>query len=275
MATADVWYTSVYTSEIGFALHLPALINIHQKNVATIKPANRHFQLAIACVRIVCNIVAAGLLGWVTTKGSPARSAPAIAGWAFLGISVLLYIISYAHTSWALKQTSPGSLPIQPRLYLLAHLSILNFMLDVPGRRVPTVKISHSFLIVFNTLLSIYMFVLATAVTPIREAWRCYRPEHFDSIEDYNFGICPPPDKTTAICSDHAGITCPTTGEPSYSEAVWSTEMHYALNFILASGAVYLGSLKPKLLYWQLKEATDNTREQFYSALKSTPVATQ
>jgi hypothetical protein len=282
MVLHPVWYTSVYTSEIGFALHLPALINIHQTAPGQTAPGqtapgqtapgklkfvNRYFQWIIAAIRIACNAIAAGLIASATS------SAVAIAGWVFFSISVLLYIISYAHLKWS-QRPQAGSLaqlpPIQPRLYLLAHLSILNFIFDFPGRHVPTVTISHTFLIIFNSLLIIFMLILATAVAPIREAWRCYRPEHFDSIQDYIYGTCPPADQTSPMCTGHPGISCPGPGEPSYAEAVWSTELHYSINFLLASLAVYFASLKPKLLYWQLQQATADTREQFYSALVAT-----
>lgn len=189
-----------------------------------------------------------------------------IVGWAALGTSTLLYIISYMHVNFHRRHKVNNELEIQPRLYLLAHFSIINFMLDFPGNRVPTVYISHYILIAFNTILVIIAVIIATAVVPIREAWRCYRPEFFPSVEDYKYGLCPPPNQHAPMCDNHPGIVCRVSGEDSFSQAIWNTEIHYLLNAILVSVAIYLASIPPKLEYWQVSELVKDAKRRVYSA---------
>lgn len=111
-----------------------------------------YFQLAIFLLRCTLNFAAIVIIFFdlrKTAKGD-ARSAADIAdiilnsdtakkGWWIIFVSFLLYAVSYIHQRYHLTHVvnkaieTQDALSIPTRLYWTAHISVINFSLDLPG----------------------------------------------------------------------------------------------------------------------------------------------
>lgn len=65
----------------------------------------------------------------------------------------------------------------------------MNWLLDVPGFRVPTVFWPHVIIVVFNLTAGLVMFLIFYFREPITLAWGCYAPG--STIQDLKYGLCP------------------------------------------------------------------------------------
>ena len=139
----------------------------------------------------------------------------------------------------------------QKRLFAFTHISFINFFFDVQGRMIPTVKISHAIIFFSNIIIATMAVIIAIAVSPIQEAWRCYPPEFFPSIEDLKYGLCPPLNQQTPICA-MPNIICNDHHINQY-RYVWDTELHYLLTIVWVIFTIYTSSISPKIEYWDIQ----------------------
>lgn len=238
------WYTGVFLCEAGLLFHIPALIPIDTNDAGNDKKhkPKRVFQFAIAGMRIVLNATAASLFSVYSARDAHDRIIWT-AAWIVVGVSLLLHYIAFVHMNFHSKRVS-----FSRRFFIFSHLSAVNFVFDVQGRGVPTVWLTHPLLMLVNIFLAFFATIVATAVVPIREAWRCYSDEFYPSYEDYDFGTCPAPRQWAPICA-YPGIRCSKT-EDSYADVIWNTEIHYLLTATVVSYIVYIASIPPKLDYF-------------------------
>lgn len=113
-----------------------------------------YFQLVIFAIRTILNFSAMVMIFWelrVDSGKTSAQIAHSVFhsrtsryGWYFLLASLILYVVSFVHQRYHLmqivsKSTSSNDIIIRHfpnKLYWLAHLSVLNFSLDLPGTQV-------------------------------------------------------------------------------------------------------------------------------------------
>ena len=75
-------------------------------------------------------------------------------------------------------------------LYILAHLSIVNFLLDVCGANVKTLKAQHIIILVGNVVAAIIVVIGYLLVDPYQRAWQCHPPGN-RTFADLKYGMCP------------------------------------------------------------------------------------
>lgn len=235
------WYNPVFASEIGFLLHLPFWIDIYSEKSSEHHQPNQKFRIAIAASRVVLNVVA--IICFAVAKSAAAN----YVGLGFLGASVILYIIAYLHIKFHARKKQ---VRLQKWLFLASNISVINFALDYPGNRVPSVRITHYILLITNAIMSLIAAVIITAVVPIKEAWGCYSPEHYPSLEDLNYGVCPK-NVSQGICTGVKGIRC--SDDIDKTADIMASLTHTLINVLFATIAVYLATAPKKLEYWQIQ----------------------
>lgn len=231
------WFDAIFTSEIAFFLHLPHFINIYE-TPTKYHPPKRVLSTIVFAVRLFLNVVT--LLLWLYNKATIFR-------WILLIISTALYGVSYIYIRWHIRHNTQT--PIQPYLYGIAQVSVINFLFDAPGRLIPTVPITHQLIILINVVCSVALYLCLTAVTDIALAWYCYPSEWFD-VEDYLYGLCPAPGDSATdapMCSaEH--IKCSTI--PIDTMQYWSHTRHYLINGEVVALLLYITSYPEKLAFW-------------------------
>lgn len=210
------WGDSVYSSELGFLLDFPYLI--------THSPAQRNtkrFRAWLFAARIGLNTVGCAAV----TEGHALWW-----GVGALAISAALHAVSYAHASrHRLRVATPGN----GRLFLLAHVGVLNFVFQLPGRGVPAVRLTRTLqLFVTLTVGLVFAFTLTT-ITPLEDAWGCYVPAHVVSLANYNHGTCDVPN--APACRMVPVVNCGVA-----HGAIFSAELHYATQVMIVSFVVYI-----------------------------------
>ena len=240
------WTTAVFTSEIGFLLHFPIFLH-YDKNPGIIS-------LTLFFARIFIHTIALPLLVWDArhdlwswkTLNSVLWGSYSGVGWSLMAVSAVLYAFAYGLHVFL----KPKLQPVQPVLYGTAHVSVLNFLFDLPGRGVPTVKRSHTLLVVVNVIAGLTLLVTHAIATPLQEAWGCYQPSLITSLRDYNRGVCPgDPTSTANICTERPYTNC----EENFEVDVFAKEMHYALQGIVFGLIVYGVGVGSKLSFYKLQ----------------------
>lgn len=245
------WADAVFTSELGFVLHLPIFIQYS----GAPQPASV-VELFIFFTRLGLHSIALPLLVWDSRKtlwswetlNSALHGTHTHTAWTLLVVSFGLYLFAYAIHKY--KRPSDTAHAVQPVLYGTAHLSVLNFLLDLPGRNVPTARRSHTLLVLVNFVAGCVLFVVYATATPLQEAWGCYQPSLINSLRDYNRGLCPgDPTSTANICTERPYTNC----EEMFEVDVFGKVKHYALQAITLGAVVYLFSVNSKLSFYKLQ----------------------
>lgn len=118
----------------------------------------------------------------------PSLSARALAGTIGGAIYGVEYIFSIVR-----RKKAPTYAPITRRqvaLYYGAHLSAVNFALDMCSNGIKTMRIQHVFALVANAACVAILYVGLTIVDAYQRAWHCY-PPHLRSLKDLSRGMCP------------------------------------------------------------------------------------
>jgi len=136
--------------------------------------------------------------------------------------------------------------------FWFAHVGLLNWLFDIPGINVPTVKFPHVIVILLNLTALLIFICTIYFEKPIITAWGCYAPG--TSILDLKYGVCPafindPFQPDTPVC-DQPGVRC---GEGA-------VRWHHILNttivrsFVISSLSfiIYFISISAKIDYYSL-----------------------
>lgn len=141
-------------------------------------------------------------------------------------------------------------------MYAFAHLSIVNFSLDLPGSFIANVRLTNSIVILINIVGISMLFFLWFAEKPISECWGCYPP--WFNINEYKYGPCPaflskhnPENALAAVCTDVNGARCDT--EATRWTATLAHAWSIARILLFTSGSFYIWSIPTKVEYYSTK----------------------
>lgn len=201
-------------------------------------PDHRWLKNGVLVARLLCNAGAATLLllvdGW------------AALGWLLAAVSAAIHLLSFLVSRFFLPAPE-----IHPRLYTLAHLGLANFLLDTPGRGIPTVRLSHAVIVVLSVAAAAALAVTWVAVQPMQDAWGCYDPAYIRSLEDYRFGECDGGDicrRDEVNCADKATI--------------FANEAHYVAQGAAVLFTVHLAAIPAKIDYYRARGALGGKKRQ-------------
>lgn len=196
----------------------------------------------VMVTRVTLNGVAATLLLWDSNDTDVATSilsgSGARVGWRLLAVSAALHALSFLHHRVHAALSGPP--PLHAGLYTVAHVSILNFALDTPGRRIPSVAVSHYLVVIGTLVVGVYLLYVHLTLAPLRRAWGCYDPAHAVGIEGYIHGTC----DTPGICA-LPGINCDVQADPI------SAARQHAEQAMAALAVVQIMSVPAKLAHYR------------------------
>jgi len=262
------WDTVVFTNEIAFLLHLPHWINpTHQKLIYLVSRCLIH---AIAIPLLIWDSINEPF-SWKALE-SIFNGPHATAGWSLMAVSFIIYIISYLHHTLF---TPPEHRKFNPNLFALAHISIINFILDRPvshprhprhplphpqipptnpnilhqGHNISTVNITRPIIKISQFIVGIVVAFIIITIVPLQNAWGCYDPAFISSIKDYNLGTCPT-DHTAhhEICTNYPIIKCDTDFTPS----IFNDTIHYTSQILAVVVIIYLLETYDEITYFKL-----------------------
>lgn len=186
-----------------------------------------------------------------------------IAGWLFLASTFLHVAAFLAHKHFLMIEfhsaTEKDIFSVPD--YWFGHLSLLNWIFDIPGIGVPTSRLIHIVIILINFTAGVVFAVAYWLEEPMTLAWGCYQPG--THIADMKYGLCPayindPQNAHPPVC-DQPGVRC---GE---EEIRWKTILKHTLahsGFILSiSLAIYITSVAAKSQFYKLSQ--DLVRDTF------------
>lgn len=169
-----------------------------------------------------------------------------------MAVSAGLYLFTYLHhrLHYGLRK----HIPVDPLLYAVAHVSILNYILDLPGRRIPTAKLTHVLIVATNIVAAIVLIFTLHTITPIQRAWGCYDPQFVDDLSDYDRGMCPADEDSNAnICTERPFVNC----EVDFGDNTFHKEIHYATQASMVALVLYALSIGDKLTFYKLEAYTE------------------
>lgn len=242
---ALLWVRTIYLSELAFLFHLPLFISLEAAS-----DTHPLFQRVLFWFRGVCNVLAVTLYFrfglWLPAS-------------IFLGLSVVLYYISFEHQKlhlanhlFAIAKSQPNTNGQYPSLfpgtlYWFTHtFSPLNYSLDLPAIGIPTVKVTRAIICVVNIVaLSYYLFYL-WCDEPLDDAWGCYAS--YDSIYDLVYGMCPAAyGRAVASCCDQPGVDCTKTNQSDTNNM--QTVSRFLFHALGLTFGIYSISARTKITY--------------------------
>jgi len=126
--------------------------------------------------------------------------------------STVLHVIAYIiHRFHLVKLTTKNDTDeFNSMAFWFAHVGLLNWLLDIPGISVPTVRLPHVIVIILNATAALLFFCTVYFEKPIITAWGCYAPG--TALVDLKYGVCPafindPFQPDTPVC-DQPGVRC-------------------------------------------------------------------
>lgn len=177
-----------------------------------------------------------------------------IGGWCFLA-STILHVVAYlVHKNMLMRllhHGSPDEAFSVPH-YFAGHISIINWLLDVPGFYVPTTTWIHILILLINLTAGFIFFCALWFEKPMTLAWGCYAPG--TRIRDLSYGLCPqyindPQNAHPPVC-DQPGVRC---GEEGIRWKNLMRESIIQTGFIMVvSLALYLTSISARSRFYIL-----------------------
>lgn len=170
-----------------------------------------------------------------------------------VGLHVIIMIMHRNHLKSMLHTPHrKNESVVKPYAYVLAHLGFLNFMFDIPGLFVPTVRLTNRFIILSNMVaMSIQIYTWFSE--PQDEGWDCYPPWY--SIFQLDFGLCPtflskqnPQNALSTVCSI-PGSQC-LTFTTQWNKLI-RRYANISLAMIVVNFFVYMTSIPDKLQYYR------------------------
>jgi len=172
----------------------------------------------------------------------------------FLLIAFLIHTLQYLTHLYHLAHNIAANNHVEESvinfpMYALAHISIVNFCIDLPGLVIPDVRLTNVSIILINIVaVSMYVFLLM-AEEPMIQGWGCYPP--WSNINDLKDGLCPAylslhnPENALAPVCTIPGARCDTF------QAQWSATMSTAFvtarTMLSISFGLYLWSIPTKV----------------------------
>jgi hypothetical protein len=260
---ADKWTTAVYWSEVSYLVHLPFFINLSPKGYShkTHKPSGLFTALIFVARNIINVLVALLLYGSHLNDDIKEGHEHKGIGWTIailLIASTALYLVSYIHTRYHFMNLNRQA-EIQIPIYVLSHFSLVNYCIDTPGYKVPTVKLSHFTIVAVNIIaVAIVAFDYFT-VEPIQRAWWCYVGNDY---ENYIYGTCPPPNNNKDIFghSTQSGICAAFPPYPyvdctkeQITNDVLAKQITWSKIALAFTMVIYIFSIVDKITYYKVK----------------------
>lgn len=173
-------------------------------------------------------------------------------------VSIFLYFLQYIHyrhylVRLAIHYPNHSQVKLNRRMYILSHISLFNFILDVPDINVPTTKLSAAItrtLVLVAGLIFVFTFMF---LEPLTMAYGCYSP--LSTYKDIIYGLCPaffsnndPQQQITTVC-DQKGVMC------GSERMLWKTqlayELHYAKLVLFAAFTLYsILTIETRILFY-------------------------
>jgi hypothetical protein len=170
--------------------------------------------------------------------------------------AVVLHVLAYfADTNHLLRDVvdEDSDMVVPTSLYVLGHVSVVNFVFDFPGYGIKNVILSHVAIICTAVAVGVYFFVLVVGWKPVRQFFGCYAVG--TSVEDLVYGPCPaflqrynPEVSTSAVCNQN-GVEC-----DAFSAAWTATVAHsysVATSVLGVTLLFYILSIPQKLVYYE------------------------
>lgn len=177
-----------------------------------------------------------------------------IGGWCLLASTGLHLIMYKMHRMHLIRTvTIEGDAEFPTEYYWIAHLGLLNWLLDIPGHRVPTVFWPHVIIIVFNCTATLAFLCIFYFREPLILCWGCY--EHDTDLESLDFGTC-----LACVYNNAQNAHPPVCDEPGTrcgEEVVrWKTILNKTLvdsaMVAAASFTFYIITVAPKVKFYVL-----------------------
>lgn len=228
------WMLSVYASELNFFLFPPCLI---LKLPTDSEQSLKHARLILAIVRFTTAWM--WLLSVKLTIGS----------------IVLAGIALVAHTADAaivVKATQTDNVHKlthnEESAYVFSHLSIVNFVLDIPGAVLPRLWWQHVLIVLANVIGGLIVFVGGTWMYDYALAWSCYSTTRLKSLDCgycHTFYGAPPP---RCICSVGNENPAPGCGRTTIDTIkTLHPVIHIMIHLLLGSFALYVSMIPTKI----------------------------
>lgn len=101
-----------------------------------------------------------------------------IGGWCLLASTGLHMVMYSSHRYHLIRLLHNGddSRAFSTPAFWFAHIGLLNWLLDLPGFRVPTVRNVHILVILINLTAGLVFFCTYYFQKPFVLAWGCYAP---------------------------------------------------------------------------------------------------
>jgi hypothetical protein len=164
--------------------------------------------------------------------------------WVLLS-SVILYFFQFRHYKHYIVRLAmhyPGHRESQlPRhLYILSHVSVVNFLFDIPDINLPTTRLTAFLVRTINLYAGLTLSWTLVFIQALTEAFGCYLPG--TPYYKLNSGLCP---RFLNNPQDVLPPACEAPGSICGSEEVrWKTilayELHYAFLTLVVSFSIYL-----------------------------------
>lgn len=109
----------------------------------------------------------------------------------FAVVAAGLYVLEFIFTAIRHAKAKPGGITRnQVALYYGAHLSVINFALDMCSNGIKMMRLQHIFFIAVNAVSVIILYVGLQYIDAYERAWGCY-PAHERQLKDFYRGMCP------------------------------------------------------------------------------------
>lgn len=260
---ALTWIRTIYFSEVSFLFHLPLFLEISAEKDSDVHRPRPWFQFIIFCVRFILNLI--GLIYALLESRHQTLWSEHLdvilvnlfssrIQWYCFAASGVLYFLSYVHQRFhlgaVLRQNAGQDPPLRVPvlLYWVAHISLINFSLDLPARGIPVVNITHFLVVAINIVAILAILFVVFLEEPFAKTWGCY--PYYDTIYDYKYGPCPAYFGTpeSSAC-DQPGVRCGTGAAKAHGE--FTHILVFAQTLLAVSFALYIISVQPKVDYIQ------------------------
>lgn len=141
------------------------------------------------------------------------------------------------------------------RFYTISHISVVNFIFDIPGWGISRTVLSHYSILVLNLISVLVVLFVVFAEEPFVKAWGCYPDPK--NINELQYGMCPfyfqrttQQQALSPVC-DQPGVRCDES--EAHAQELFAQSLSIAQVILSHSAVTYLSSISPRFLYWRTK----------------------
>ena len=239
------WATPLFLSEFSFLFGAPALI---------LPPLQqRHTTLRLIVVILRVSLIWVWLL---------LQSQVTVLAFSLLGAVLLLLAIEY-------KLVVDDTIPFDRVAFAVGHLSLIAYVLDLPGLAVRQMSWSHFLIVTVNVTFTTTVFMWYFVSLDYTNAWGCY-PDHTE-IKDLSGGTCLDQDRPPVPCrveeraeQSHAhncdlfgyceyynpdviNFNCTIPASRPRTRALLNPLWHLAVHALVFNLAIYFGSIPGRI----------------------------